>query len=79
MVKRIVWSKFALENKLEILIYWANRNKSNIYSRKLNKLFLVSAKLIRDYQSLGKRTDDQKIKYIIVIQCRLVKDFHIGL
>ena len=41
MAKRIVWSKFALENKLEILKYGNHRNKSNTYSRKLNKLFIL--------------------------------------
>ena len=41
MAKRIVWSKFALENKLEILKYWNHRNESNTYSRKLNKLFIL--------------------------------------
>ena len=41
MAKRIVWSKFALENKLEILKYWNHRNESNTYSRKINKLFIL--------------------------------------
>jgi hypothetical protein len=66
MAKKTIWSKFALENKLEILTYWIIRNRSNVYSRKLNRLFIESSKLVRDFQSLGKATQDPKVKYIII-------------
>jgi hypothetical protein len=39
MVRKIIWSSNAKAEKIEILGYWIKRNKSNIYSKKLN-LFL---------------------------------------
>jgi len=46
MVKQIIWSNLAQENRREILKYWINHNKSYLYSRKLNKLFKDSVILI---------------------------------
>ena len=66
MVKRIIWTKPALEDKLEILIYWKNRNKSNIYSQSLNRIFKETTRLIRDQPYLGRETENPKVKYIIV-------------
>ena len=66
MVKRIIWTKPALEDKLKILIYWKNRNKSNIYSQSLNRIFKETTRLVRDQPSLGRETEDPKVKYIIV-------------
>ncbi|MCE2964045.1 MAG: type II toxin-antitoxin system RelE/ParE family toxin [Chitinophagales bacterium] len=76
MVKRIVWSKFALENKLEILKYWNHRNKSNVYSKKLNKLFISYTRLIRDYESLGRKTSDPKVRFIIISNYLMFFEVH---
>jgi plasmid stabilization system protein ParE len=76
MAKKIIWSKFALENKLEILTYWIIRNRSNVYSTKLNRLLIESAKLIRDFQSLGKATQDSKVKYIMVTNYLMFYEEH---
>jgi plasmid stabilization system protein ParE len=66
MVKRLVWSKFAIENKVEILKYWTKRNKSDTFSTKLNKIFTVSAEQISIFPSIGKPTSEPTVKYIIV-------------
>ena len=76
MAKRIVWSKFALENKPEILKYWNHRNKFNTYSRKLNKLFILYTRLIRDYESLGRRTNDPKVRFIIISNYLMFFEVH---
>ena len=39
MVKQIIWSKRAKEDRKEILEYWLVRNKSNIYPLKINNVF----------------------------------------
>lgn len=49
MVKKIVWIKEALDNKFDILDYWAKRNESNVYSQKLNRLFSDTTKLIQRF------------------------------
>lgn len=66
MVKRIIWTKPALDDKLKILTYWNNRNKSNVYSRNLDGLFKDITKLIRDNPGLGRETENRQVKNIIV-------------
>jgi hypothetical protein len=56
MVKKIVWIKEALDNKFEILNHWVSRNKSNVYSKKLNKLFRDTTKVIQKFPDLGRDT-----------------------
>ncbi len=64
MVKKIVWIKEALDNKFDILNYWVGRNKSNVYSKKLNKLFRDTTKVIQKFPSLGKETKRKDVKRI---------------
>src|SRR5690606_21500796 len=47
MVKRrIGWTKSAHLERIEILNYWFNKTKSKAYSKKLNKLFSETIKLL---------------------------------
>lgn len=66
MVKPIIWSKRAIENKLSILKYWFIRNKSNVYCIKLDKLFDKAALTISHNTSLGRPTDNPSVKRIVV-------------
>lgn len=66
MAKQIKWTKKALFEKLEILKYWNKRNKSNEYSKKLNKFFLEATKALQTYPSLGRPTDDPDVKNILM-------------
>jgi len=67
MDRKVIWTKEGLESKLGILMYWVNRNKSNIYSKKLNEIFNASLKGVARFSSLGKPTKREGIKYIIVV------------
>lgn len=51
MVKQVVWSVQAQNDRKQILEYWRLRNKSNTYSKKLNQLFKDSIKLIQEFSS----------------------------
>ena len=66
MVKQIIWSQRAQDDRKQILEYWRNRNKSNTYSKKLDKRFREALNIIRDYPQIGKQTDDQKARIKIV-------------
>ena len=66
MVKQVIWSLRAQNDKKEILDYWRQRNKSNTYSKKLNELFKESIKIILDFPQIGKVTDDTKARIKIV-------------
>jgi toxin YoeB len=54
MDKRITWTENALREKVAILKYWKERNKSNRYSEKLNHLFKNTLKTLQKHPSLGK-------------------------
>ena len=66
MVRRIEWTHEAQKSKLDILQYWVNRNKSNVFAKKLNKLIYDSLKTIVKFPDLGRPTEISDIKYIIV-------------
>ena len=66
MVKKIRWSARAYKDKLEILNYWINRNKSNTYSIKLDRLFDESIELLAEIPELGKSTDFSTVRIKII-------------
>ena len=70
MAKRLKWSEFAKFQRREILEYWVNRNKSKSYSKKLNRMFNESIKLISEYPEIG---------ILMKKGCRgkLIRDFYI--
>ena len=46
MVRRIIWSKNALRDKVQILDYWHKRIGTKTYSQKLDKKLKESIKLL---------------------------------
>jgi len=71
MARRIIWSFRAQNDKKGILDYWRRRNKSDVYSKKLNALFKQSIKILQDFPQIGKETDDRKVRV------KIVKDYFI--
>jgi toxin YoeB len=49
MAKQIVWTKRAESDRLKILKYWINRNKSKTYSKKLNNLFNMAVEMVASH------------------------------
>jgi plasmid stabilization system protein ParE len=66
MVKQIIWSKLAQENRKSILQYWIDRNKSKAYSIKLNQIFVDTVELLSKYPKIGKKTVYTDIRVKIV-------------
>ena len=71
MAKRIIWSLQAQNDRKDILRYWKDKNKSNTYSIKLNRLFVEAVKLIAQHPKIGKPTD------ITGVRAKLVRDYYI--
>jgi len=69
MVRRLIWSVFAQQQKKEIFDYWNERNKSKVYSRKLNTLFNNNAEMLTTYPEIGRKTDFENVRL------KVVKDF----
>ncbi len=66
MVFKIEWTINARLDRKEIFTYWNNRNKSNIYSRKLNKLFETHVESLLKFPSIGKLTNYEQVRFLIV-------------
>lgn len=71
MAKKIIWSLHAQNDRKDILEYWNHRNKSKIYSKKLNILLKTSIKLISSHPNIGRKTD------YFFIRSKVVKDYQI--
>ena len=66
MAKQIVWTLGAQRDRKEIFEYWNARNKSKLYSRKLNQLFKESINLISIHPKLGRPFGQHDIRLTIV-------------
>jgi len=66
MVKQVIWSRLAHNDRFNILDYWIKRNKSVIYSKRLNQIFENTAELISKHSKIGKQTEIQNIRIKIV-------------
>lgn len=72
MVKQIIWSRRAQIDRKEILKYWNKRNKSKLFSKKLNELFKEAVKLIAEHPEIGKPTDIKNVRIKIVRDCLMI-------
>jgi|SRR5690606_18620 len=66
MAKKIIWSQTAQNDRKAILAYWKKRNKSNTYSLKLFEIFKESVNSISINPEIGKATNSENIRFIIV-------------
>lgn len=63
MAKRnVIWTRTADIQFVGILEYWAKRNKSNIYSKKLVKLVSERTKQIAEKPLIYKATDFKEVR-----------------
>ena len=72
------WSLRAIFDKIEILDYWIQRNKSTKYSDKLDVLFDQAIELVARFPESGKKTDYRNVRIKIVrhylVYYRIKKD-----
>ena len=67
MAKRKVdWTVKANFERKEILDYWIRRNKSNLYSIKLNILFIEAVKKVAENPTIGRTSDFPDVRVKIV-------------
>jgi plasmid stabilization system protein ParE len=65
MARRVVWSKLAFSDKLQILDYWFKRLGSKSYPRKLDIEFRHSIKHLSKHPLLGKKLANTDVRYIV--------------
>jgi plasmid stabilization system protein ParE len=71
MSRTIVWSTRAVNEWVEILEYWNNRNKSYTYGLYLDNLFKQKFALIVKSPELGRATD------FPLVRIKIVRDYKI--
>ncbi len=71
MAKRVVWTSQAKIDRYQILTYWKKRNKSTVYSNKLNKQFNLAIRSIINNPLMNRPTD------IVNMRVKIVNHFHI--
>ena len=64
--RKIIWSQRATIKLFEILDFYINRNKSKSYSIKLYKRFTKELNLLRKQPDLGRITDDESVRGLII-------------
>jgi plasmid stabilization system protein ParE len=69
MARQIIWTFTAQQERREVLEYWVKRNKSKIYSRKLNKLIISSLQEVSKNPLIGRKTD------LLNIRVKIVKEY----
>ena len=72
MARRLIWSVVARNSRKNIFDYWNKRNKSKVYSRKLNVLFTTNLKIVVQLPELGKPTFREDSKFIIVSHFEII-------
>ena len=72
MVRRLIWSVEARNSRKNIFEYWNNRNKSKVYSNKLNLLFNYNLQIVLKLPEFGIATKNEDDKFIIVSHFEII-------
>ena len=70
--RKIIWSQRATIKLFGILDFYANRNRSKTYSSKLYKRFIKELGQLHKHPHLGKATDIDSIRGLIVDRIHFV-------
>lgn len=71
MLRLIIWTFNAQEDRKAIFTFWNKNNRSNVYSKKLNNLILESLDSVSKNPFIGKRTT------IINVRAKIVENYMI--
>ena len=64
--QKIIWSHRAKIKRYKILKFYIDRNKSNLYSKKLNDRFNKEVRLLLEFPDLGIKTDIPGVRGLII-------------
>jgi plasmid stabilization system protein ParE len=76
MAKKIIWSDTAISDRIEIYQFWIWHNKSDSYSKKLERLFNESSKIISEFSEIGTKTDFQGVRVKVVRNYKIFYSNH---
>ncbi len=75
MARKIVWSRESQNDKKDIFTYWNDRNKSKLYSRKLNKLFIAAVEFVAEFPLVGKKSNIENVRMKVVRDYLIIYEF----
>ncbi len=64
--RKLIWQHLAQRDRKNIFSYWNERNKSNLYSKKLNKIFKEKTAALTERPYIGHPTDFENIRILVV-------------
>lgn len=70
--RKIIWSVEALVTKKSLFEYWNHRNKSTLYSKKLNLLFNNKLVQIAQYPDASIAVDYENVRMILASNYYLI-------
>lgn len=76
MAKKIVWTQTAIHDRFRIYQYWFQKNKSNLFSEKLERLFNAAATLLSEFPEIGTQTEFEGIRVKVIRNYRLFYQNH---
>ncbi len=71
MVKRIIWSRNAIEDKIRILGYWYKRTGTKTYSNTLDASLKITVANLKNFPKMGRRLPDSEIRFIVKDQYQI--------
>jgi plasmid stabilization system protein ParE len=61
MARRVVWTELAVQELGEVLKYWKEHNKSDVYPKKIRKLLNQNLNLIALQPNIGRKTSTPNV------------------
>jgi addiction module RelE/StbE family toxin len=66
MVRQVVWTEKAQNDRIAIFTYWNKRNKSVVFSKKLHELIKESLQLICKHPMIGRLTSKENVRVKVI-------------
>jgi hypothetical protein len=73
--RKIVWTSFDRDSRTSIFSYWNERNKSNVYSKKLNIQFQESIKQLLIFPESSIKSNNENIRLKIASHFEIIYPF----
>lgn len=71
MAKKIEWTETSIRDRFNIYQFRIDKNKSDSYSKKLEKLFNEAPKLLSEFPEIGTNTDFPGLRVKVVKNYKL--------
>jgi hypothetical protein len=71
MAKKIEWTQRSVIDRIQIYEYWRFRNKSTVYSERVETMLSKAVKLLSEFPELGIATNQPNVRVKIVLSFKI--------